>query len=175
MAIMRLSDSELDKRILDMAENGVYFNSIHEALKECEISKNDIKRSIARLRQQKLLVSVGSRKDEKLGTYYEQIHWIGEKPLLGPSSSIAHTSESIAVLAAYSNAGFKVQELRISIEKTAGAILTLTLFATVLNFCVFGSRVVYISALANLGLWAGLEIGAISLKNTESKIFRGDK
>lgn len=96
MSIIKISDVELDKRILEMLKGGGYKNAVIESFKDIA-SKRAVTRSIARLRKEGQIAVVHGSGDPELGTYYEAIHWIGDKPLLGPAKS----SEWTPAMAAY--------------------------------------------------------------------------
>ena len=65
----RLSETELNQRILEMAKTGVYRESIFEAFRSLA-TKQQIRQAIAQAKQFGLY-SVRDLRDEQLGTYYQ--------------------------------------------------------------------------------------------------------
>ena len=176
MAIIRLTSDELDKRILETAENGVYFNSLVEAFSPCGITKTDIKDSIRRLKQRKVLVSIGSQKHPELGTYYEQVHWLGEKPLLGP----AHNFQDLSLVAdldrhyklqAWQAVKDEVNLVKISMKALGRAALCLTVLLVVMGMFNSGIyRLALIAAPLGIGFWAGTSTSAREMKWIDAKV-----
>ncbi|MBD1866220.1 hypothetical protein H6F95_02650 [Cyanobacteria bacterium FACHB-471] len=145
----RPSVVELSQRILDMANTGVYRESVFEALKPVA-TKKQIREAIAHAKKFGLH-SVASLRDEELGTYYE-VDLVKLRSLEHTIPTSVPASQSTDLTKQTTDA---IVTIRLMLTAAKGAAIALTIigFAYLLTGKQQASFGLFSSAASAAGLW----------------------
>lgn len=181
MAITVLGQDELDRRIMELAKDGVYKNSLYEAFPTN--TKVSIDRALGRLKRSKQIATLKDRSDPELGTYYEALHWIGEKPLLGPPDEVWDLSVPVEMPdhlrvyrlkeQAWSEIENEVNHTKFVIAALGKAGLAMGLFfaiAGLANSNIY--RLALIAGPMGIGVWVGTTIAVKEMSWIEERVKR---